>query len=161
DARNGGRSYSSLPLTLIGEVTAALHDKTEVDQQRHEELVGRLEELNSALVQLLQPRPQGETPTLPLVESRRTNLPDRLPSFVGRKVEIAELRTLLQTKPVSRMVTLVGAGGTGKTRLALELAAGIVEEYADGVWLVELADLRDQGLLAQTVAMVMDIDEEA
>lgn len=67
-----------------------------------------------------------------------SNLPDRLTSFVGRGREIAEIRHLLRD---TRLLTLIGAGGCGKTRLALEVAARPVERVKDGVCWVELAAL--------------------
>lgn len=76
-------------------------------------------------------------PRLPEPPSR-TNLPAQLTSFIGRERERVEVERLLAS---ARLVTLTGAGGCGKTRLALELAAGIMARYPDGVWLVELAGL--------------------
>ncbi|CAI7976487.1 MULTISPECIES: LuxR C-terminal-related transcriptional regulator [unclassified Parafrankia] len=76
-------------------------------------------------------------------------LPAELTSFVGRQAERAELRRLLGG---SRLVTLVGAGGVGKTRLALRAAADVRDAFPDGVWWVELAQLRDPGLLAHLVS---------
>src|SRR6266545_7978742 len=75
------------------------------------------------------------------------NLPYQLTSFVGREQEIAQLEELVTA---NRLVTLTGAGGAGKTRLALEVATQVVESYPDGVWLVELASLSDPGLVLQT-----------
>jgi class 3 adenylate cyclase len=65
------------------------------------------------------------------------NLPARMATFVGRRRELAEVRALMES---SRLVTLTGAGGCGKTRLSLQLAAGLLDGSGDGVWLVELAD---------------------
>jgi non-specific serine/threonine protein kinase len=79
-------------------------------------------------------------------------LPAELTSFVGRQRERADLRELLGR---SRLVTLVGAGGVGKTRLALRAAADVRGAYPDGVWFVELAQLHDPGLLAHLVAAVV------
>src|SRR5207302_1664463 len=77
------------------------------------------------------------------------NLPLQLTSFIGREKEIAEVERLLGT---TRLLTLTGTGGCGKTRLALEVAARVRPEYEHGVWLVELAGLSDPGLVARTVA---------
>src|ERR1700719_2237255 len=78
----------------------------------------------------------------------RTNLPLQLTSFVGRGAEIDEVKRLLSE---SRLVTLTGAGGIGKTRLALEVAGQVLGEYAEGVWLVELGGLTDPGLVPAAV----------
>jgi non-specific serine/threonine protein kinase len=77
------------------------------------------------------------------------NLPAELTSFVGRRGEVAEVRRLLSG---SRLVTLTGVGGVGKTRLALRAAAGLRRAFGDGVWLVRLDQLRDEALVAQAVA---------
>ena len=77
------------------------------------------------------------------------NLPAELTSFVGRRGEVAEVRRLLSG---SRLVTLTGIGGVGKTRLALRAAAGLRRAFGDGVWLIQLDQLRDEALVAQAVA---------
>ena len=77
------------------------------------------------------------------------NLPASLTSFVGRRREIDEIASLLEP---SRLLTLTGPAGTGKTRLALQVAAQVMEDFADGVYLVELAPLKDPALVADTVA---------
>jgi predicted ATPase/DNA-binding winged helix-turn-helix (wHTH) protein len=86
----------------------------------------------------------------------RHNLPQPLNSFIGREDEVAELKTLIGT---TRLLTLSGAGGCGKTRLALQLAAGSTHEHTDGVWLVELAALANPMLLPQTVAQVFGLKD--
>ena len=86
------------------------------------------------------------------------NLPHALTRFIGRDREMAELRRLLGT---TRLLTLTGFGGTGKTRLALEVARHVVPEYRGGVWLVELAALADPVLLPQTLANVLGVREQA
>jgi len=86
------------------------------------------------------------------------NLPAELTSFVGREPQLAELRRLSRR---SRLITLTGPGGSGKTRLALRLAAGLLDRYPDGVWLVELSSVTDARLLDQTVASACGIREEA
>jgi non-specific serine/threonine protein kinase len=86
------------------------------------------------------------------------NIPAELSSFVGRERQLAELRRLLRR---SRLITLTGPGGAGKTRLAIHLAADILNHYPDGVWLVELAPLGDARLLDQTVATACRITEKS
>jgi predicted ATPase/DNA-binding SARP family transcriptional activator len=84
----------------------------------------------------------------------RHNLPAQLTSFVGRGQELAMLGQLLGEM---RLVTLTGAGGAGKTRLAVEFAAGVVGRFADGVWLADLAGLSDPGLVAAQVMEVLGV----
>lgn len=85
-------------------------------------------------------------------------LPLPLTSFVGREREMGELKRLI---PEARLITLLGAGGAGKTRLALEVAARLVDEFASGVYLVELAGVSDPQLVPQAVASALDVREQA
>lgn len=85
------------------------------------------------------------------------NLPAALTSFVGREREMAEVKQLLFR---SRLLTLTGPGGCGKTRLALEVAQDLLEEYPEGVWLVELAALEDPARVPQAVASALGVREE-
>src|SRR6516225_11425547 len=82
----------------------------------------------------------------------RHNLPALVSSFIGREGELAEVRRLVGG---SRLVTLTGTGGAGKTRLGLQVAAGLAEGAADGVWFADLAPLGDPDLVAVTVADVL------
>ena len=84
----------------------------------------------------------------------RHNLPRYASSFVGRGTEVSELRDLVGD---GRLVTLVGAGGCGKTRLAVQVAAELLDGSGDGVWLVELAALADPTLVAATVASAVGL----
>jgi non-specific serine/threonine protein kinase len=86
----------------------------------------------------------------------RHNLPVQLTSFVGRERELAELGERLTS---TRLLTLTGTGGCGKTRLGLRVAAEAIDAYADGVWLVELAALADPGLVAHAVARALGVRE--
>ncbi len=80
------------------------------------------------------------------------NLPSEVAGFVGREREVAELKRLL---PQTRLLTLTGCGGCGKTRLALRVAADLVPSFPDGVWLVECAPLADSALVPRAVAAVL------
>jgi non-specific serine/threonine protein kinase len=93
------------------------------------------------------------------VGARRTlsNIPLELTSFVGRREELAEVKTLLST---SRLVTLTGIGGVGKTRLALRAAAEVAADFPDGVRLVELGELRNASSLMDVVAAGLDLRDE-
>jgi predicted ATPase/DNA-binding XRE family transcriptional regulator len=97
---------------------------------------------------------QPEVPKPPL-----HNLPMQLTSFIGREREMDEVRHLLSH---TRLLTLTGPGGTGKTRLALCLAADMLalKQFANGVWLVELAPLADPTLVAQTIASTLGVREQ-
>jgi transcriptional regulator with XRE-family HTH domain len=86
------------------------------------------------------------------------NLPLRQTSFVGRETDRIRIASLLHA---SSVVTLVGPGGVGKTRLALEVAEEELAHWPDGVWLVELAALSDPDLLAMSVAAVLDVQQSA
>jgi len=86
-----------------------------------------------------------------------TNLPEAVSSFVGRDWEMAEIRSLMAA---SRLVTLTGAGGSGKTRLALQVAAEALDRLTDGVWLVELGPLAESELVDSTVASALGVREE-
>ena len=88
----------------------------------------------------------------------RAHLPEEPNTFIGRERELVELRQLLQR---TRALTLCGPGGIGKTRLALRLLATAAAEFPDGVWFVELADLRQPELVVSRIAAVIGITEEA
>jgi predicted ATPase/DNA-binding SARP family transcriptional activator len=97
-----------------------------------------------------------------LPPARLHNLPIGLTSFIGRARERAEVTRLLAQAPSGcRLLTLTGAGGCGKTRLAVVVAGNLVEDYLDGVWLVELAALADGALVPQAVASALGVREEA
>ena len=83
-----------------------------------------------------------------------TNIPVQLTSFIGREREIADVKRLLFS---SHLVTLTGAGGSGKTRLAIQIANSVSENFADGVWLVDLAPLREPALVPQLVAQALGL----
>jgi predicted ATPase/transcriptional regulator with XRE-family HTH domain len=87
----------------------------------------------------------------------RHNLPAPLTSFVGREQEMGDVKRLLR---VHRLVTLTGTGGCGKTRLALQVATELVDQFPDGVWLAELAPLTDPNLVARTVAAAVGVQEQ-
>jgi predicted ATPase/DNA-binding CsgD family transcriptional regulator len=87
----------------------------------------------------------------------RGNLPADTTSFVGRKSDVAEVKHLLTR---ARLVTLTGVGGVGKTRLAVQTAAGLSRAFPDGVWLAELAGLQDPALVAHTVLEALGVPDE-
>ena len=85
-------------------------------------------------------------------------LPIPLTSFIGRQSELAEIQRLLGS---ARLLTLTGAGGVGKTRLAFEAARRLAADYSDGIWLIELATLTDAGLVVRKVANVLGVREQS
>ena len=97
-------------------------------------------------------------PPLRLPDLYPHNLPAALSSFIGRDTERAAARDGLAG---SRLVTLVGMGGSGKTRLALQAAEDVREDYPDGTWLVELAALSDPALIEQEIAGILGLREDA
>jgi predicted ATPase len=98
-------------------------------------------------------------PELDTSKERPTNnLPRQATSFVGRQRELNDVRELLTQ---NRLVTLVGAGGIGKTRLSLHVAAHVLDAYPEGVWLVELGSIIDPLLVPLAVAQILGIDERS
>jgi predicted ATPase/class 3 adenylate cyclase len=120
--------------------------------------------------QLLYPGLQSDFPPLASSRSNPNNLPIQLTSFIGRDKETARLAQLLVPDPNQgdehkdsrqpRLITLTGPGGTGKTRLSLHVAAGVIEHFPDGVWLVELAPVTDPNVVTQTIAAPLGIFEQ-
>jgi non-specific serine/threonine protein kinase len=111
---------------------------------------------------LLHPEPEAGRPEARVVAAgaRRPlgNLPLELTSFVGRRTDLSEVKSLQST---SRLVTLTGIGGVGKTRLALRAATEARRDFPDGVWLVELGELRDGSLLVDVIAESLGVRDES
>ena len=91
-------------------------------------------------------------------DARPNNLPIQVTSLLGREREVERIRDLLLQDQV-RLVTLTGPGGTGKTRLALQVAADLMDRFADGVFFVDLAPIADPSLIAATIAPVLGVPE--
>jgi predicted ATPase len=89
---------------------------------------------------------------------RPGNLPAEATSFIGRRRELAELRKKLTT---ARLVSLVGPGGVGKTRLAIRIGTGLTRSFRDGAWLVELAEVRDPALIGNATLAALDLRDQA
>jgi predicted ATPase len=98
-----------------------------------------------------------EFPPLKAIDVSRGNLPPAITALIGRQSEVAEVEAALRTH---RMVTLTGVGGVGKTRLALEVAARLADEFPDGVWLFELAAVTDPAAVPDAVAAVLGITQQ-
>jgi predicted ATPase/class 3 adenylate cyclase len=120
--------------------------------------VHRLRDLGRAeqVFGLVHPQLPAGFPPLRSLESMPTNLPSELTSFIGRRSELTQIGQMLGQ---SRLLTLTGAGGCGKTRLALQSAADAMDAYPDGVWWVELAGLQDPTLLAAAVINALQLRE--
>jgi predicted ATPase/class 3 adenylate cyclase len=100
-----------------------------------------------------------EFPPLKTLDNRITNLPTPPNAFIGRTRELADAQALLQRDDV-RLLTLIGTGGTGKTRLALQLAADVVDHFKHGVFFVSLAPVRDWELVVPTIARTLGLREQ-
>jgi predicted ATPase/class 3 adenylate cyclase len=101
----------------------------------------------------------SEFPPLNTLDSRRNNLPAQPTPLVGRERELEEVLTLLRSPNSVRLLTLTGPGGTGKTRLGLQAAAELTDEFEDGVFFVALAAIADPALVAPTVARTLGLTE--
>jgi len=108
--------------------------------------------------QLLHPDLPSEFPGIRTLEAHRHNLPLQLTPLVGREDDVTFIQTLI-TQQGTRLVTLTGPGGTGKTRLALAVAADLSDEFPDGVWFVDLAPLTDPALVLPTLAHTLGLRE--
>ncbi len=119
----------------------------------------RLRDLTSPerVFQVLHPALRDRFPALRSLESTPNNLPHQLTSFVGREQVLRDAQALLGR---TRLLTLTGVGGLGKTRLSLQLAAEVLDGFPDGVWFVELAPLRAPERVAQALASVLGVTEE-
>ncbi len=102
---------------------------------------------------LVDPPRSGNGAVAPRDDEPHTNLPHPVDSFVGRDNEITELQRLLGHY---RLVTLTGAGGIGKTRLAVEAGRQLVDAYADGVWLAELASVVNEARIGALLGVIRD-----
>jgi predicted ATPase/class 3 adenylate cyclase len=119
----------------------------------------RLRDLGSPehVFQLIHPALRREFPPLRSMATTPNNLAQQLNSFVGRDRDMAQVQQLLAS---SRLLTLLGMGGLGKSRLSVQVAAVVLDNYADGVWFVEVAALSDPQLVTQAAASVLGVKEE-
>jgi non-specific serine/threonine protein kinase len=101
---------------------------------------------------------QSDPSIAPPAPAASHNLPSQLTRFIGREQEIAEVKPLISAE---RLVTLTGAGGAGKTRLALQIVQDLVGDFAHGVWLIELAPLADPDLIPHTIATTLGLRPES
>lgn len=99
-----------------------------------------------------------QTPAAPRLAARLTNLPTRLTSFIGRVQELKEVNARLAQ---ARLITLTGAGGSGKTRLALQAGVGALDRFRNGVWWVDLAPLHSGMLVAETILRALGFEAKS
>jgi predicted ATPase len=120
----------------------------------------RLKDLRQSkrLYQLVIAGLPSEFQPLAALDAFPNNLPIQLTSFIGRAREIEEVKRLLSS---TRLLTLTGPGGSGKTRLALQVAAETIEQFQDGVFFVALAPISEPGLVASTIAQTLGVAESA
>ena len=108
------------------------------------------------IYQLSAPQLPNDFPALRSLSTLPNNLPLQLTSFIGREREMKEANDLLAA---TRLLTLIGPGGTGKTRLSLQLAAEQFSNFTDGIWLAELAPLSDPAFILSNVASIFELRE--
>jgi predicted ATPase/class 3 adenylate cyclase len=110
------------------------------------------------LFQILSPELASDFPPLKTLDARPNNLPVQLTSFIGREEEMIQVKNLLKN---THLLTVTGAGGSGKTRLALQIAADVIDDFENGVWFVELASVFDPLLLPQVITKALGIQEQS
>lgn len=103
---------------------------------------------------------RADFPPLKTLDNRPTNLPAPPTSFIGREQQVEQVRDLLR-QPEVRLLTLTGPGGTGKTRLSIESAGGLLDDFEHGIFFVALATLSDPALFFSTIAQVLSIKESS
>jgi predicted ATPase/class 3 adenylate cyclase len=162
-----GRDYVGMAVHVAARVSAAAHggqviitevtgrlagDPDTIDLGRH-----RLKDVGEfRLLQLRAPGLEESFPPPRTLSALPNNLPAPVDSFIGRQMELAEIAQAIRA---DRLVTLTGPGGSGKTRLALEVAASLVPAFADGVWFVPLATIGDGTRLAEAVSQVLQVSD--
>jgi predicted ATPase/class 3 adenylate cyclase len=173
EASRGGDSYVGIDVhraariaavahggqVLLSEATRALVEPSLPDDLSLRDLGSRrLKDLSAPerLYQLVIDGLPSDFPPPLTLEGTPNNLPVQLTSFLGREREIAEVAALLEH---NRLLTLTGAGGTGKTRLSLQVAARVAERYAGGVYFVALSALNEVDLVATTIARALELPD--
>jgi hypothetical protein len=142
---------------LLSETTAAL---TRGDVALRDLGWHRLKDLGAPerIYQVAAPGLDDDFPELRSLESVANNLPANLKHFIDRDEDAAEVVKRLEA---NRLVTITGAGGSGKTRLALHVAAALLDAFLDGVWLVDLAPITDPDVVPRQVAQALGLREDA
>src|SRR5918997_2932291 len=169
EGRRGGENYVGMAVNLAARISAAAHGGQIIGSEATRALVDhslpegtKLRNLGlHRLKDIVDPQHLhdiavdslfADFPPPRTIDARPHNLPAELTSFVGRGREVAEVRQLLSG---TRLVTLTGAGGTGKTRLALRIGRELLAEFADGVFFVDLSAMTDPALVPSAVAQAV------
>src|SRR5215217_4855527 len=153
-AAHGGQVLLSLPTQeLVRDVLPLDSELRDLGEHRLKDLARP-----ERVYQLVAPDLPADFPSLRTLESRPNNLPMQPTLLVGREREVEDVRGRLLA-PEVRLLTLTGPGGTGKSRLALQSAADLIEEFEDGVFFVALATLTDHTLVTSSVAQVLGVRE--
>lgn len=171
--------YFSIGLNRLGRLLSGCHGGQTLLSQATEQLVRDHLPAETSLLDLGQHRLRDLTlpdrvfqlcidglpadfPPLRSLDAIPNNLPAQVTSFVGRERELRYVVEMLsQGGQDVRLLTLTGPGGTGKTRLSLQAAAALLDQFPDGVWFVELAPMSDPALVAQTIASALRLREAA
>jgi len=153
-AAHGGQIVLSMPAReLLGDRLPEGAVLVDLGEHRLRDLV-RPEHI----FQYSEPELRQEFPLLRSLSAFAHNLPEQLTSFVGRETELAEIKHLLSR---TRLLTLCGSGGSGKTRLAFQAAAEIVDRFRNGVWFIDMSVVLDAKLIAVSVATALRLREQA
>jgi predicted ATPase len=153
---------SGIPAALDAVILAALEKRREDRIRSADELLRALGGVRDAIAPppapaSVIPQPSVALPAPVSDVAPPNNLPRQVTNFVGREDSLEELPALLRT---SRLLTMTGPGGCGKTRLSLELASRVLGNYPDGVWVVELAAIADRPLVPHAVASALGVGED-
>ncbi len=138
----------------VGNRNAALEQYKECQRILTEELGVEPAPETTALYEWIKQSPVETNP----LEARITNLPLSITSFIGRKRELTEIRQRLSS---TRLLTIAGPGGSGKTRLALQVGTELLDSFEDGVWWVDLTALTDKALVPNAIAKSLGVHENA
>lgn len=147
---------------LVSETTAEMvRAELPADIQLRDMGVRRLKDLRrpERVFQVLAPDLPEDFPALATLDARPNNLPVQLTSLVGREQDVTDLARQLRADDGPRLMTLTGPGGTGKTRLALQVAAELLDDFDHGVWFVDLAPLTDPELVVTSISQALSVEE--
>jgi len=109
------------------------------------------------IYQIISPGLREDFPPLKTLDARPNNLPVQLTSFIGRDLEMKQIKDLLKN---TRLLSLIGSGGSGKTRLAMHAGAEMIDDFTNGVFIAELASVSDPSFILQTLAVSLGVKEE-